>query len=328
MKRRIHNATILQIPQLYVTQLDTSTLQITQLPDELLIRILSSPSLHLPDIAHFAIVCTSFRQITLSNFLWRARAHVTWPLLTTVPSENWRQTYRTIMKGPYRPCYECGVYPLVGVRWECLQCVDAHLCATCEEKATHPKNHLLMKTFFPEEPIRNPPSLIPHRIDCLTCHTEVNPGAVMYATAECAILCKTCFETLVPPYRKYWKIKAPPERIFPKARVGNNPRAASCDVGFEGCLVACTGVDWKCVRCDDFDICERCQLSFENPNFTKTVKNHSRSCAVIKVFYSDCCFFTKWQAEIDWNVGNLSESEYEPGSELEESDEIVSDEIV
>jgi len=211
--------------------------------------------------------------------------------------------------GPYRPCYECGAYPLQGARFECITCLDANVCVECDAKESHPKNHLLMKTFFPERKISQVPMTTKLKADCIMCSTEIYLPGIFYQTERFPVLCKNC----LPPNEKYWTLQVPPESLISKERLGRNPRGAICDVRLKGCLQSCTGINWKCVRCFDFDICENCQVFFEDPTFIKKVKCHSRECAIIKIYYAECCFWTNWKhSGIRYRYHEEDDSEIDP----------------
>lgn len=75
-------------------------------------------------------------------------------------------------------CEDCGVMPIRGVRWHCLNCPDFDLCSSCETNARHPKTHVFakikipvpvlsqpnkeMKLWYPGDPRRLHPSLCVH----------------------------------------------------------------------------------------------------------------------------------------------------------------------
>eukprot|EP00347_Sterkiella_histriomuscorum_P019864 403340015 len=51
----------------------------------------------------------------------------------------------------HKSCSECGLNPIVGIRYNCLKCCQEYnLCETCEMKGTHPQDHTLAKIRIPE----------------------------------------------------------------------------------------------------------------------------------------------------------------------------------
>lgn len=54
-------------------------------------------------------------------------------------------------------CEGCGEFPILGVRYHCLNCPDFDLCATCEAHAIHPKNHVFAKIKIPLSLLSQPP---------------------------------------------------------------------------------------------------------------------------------------------------------------------------
>jgi len=49
-------------------------------------------------------------------------------------------------------CNECGVVPIVGVRYNCQSCEDFDLCEKCESSTRHPPKHVLLKLKQPLVP--------------------------------------------------------------------------------------------------------------------------------------------------------------------------------
>ncbi|KXT00681.1 hypothetical protein AC578_8268 [Pseudocercospora eumusae] len=46
-------------------------------------------------------------------------------------------------------CEDCGIHPITGIRWHCLNCPDYDLCSSCETHTTHPKTHVFAKIKIP-----------------------------------------------------------------------------------------------------------------------------------------------------------------------------------
>lgn len=46
-------------------------------------------------------------------------------------------------------CTACGISPISGVRWRCLNCVNCDICNSCEAKGVHDEKHLLVKIAKP-----------------------------------------------------------------------------------------------------------------------------------------------------------------------------------
>ncbi|KAF7193123.1 putative E3 ubiquitin-protein ligase [Pseudocercospora fuligena] len=46
-------------------------------------------------------------------------------------------------------CEECGIHPITGIRWHCLNCPDYDLCSSCETHTRHPKTHVFAKIKIP-----------------------------------------------------------------------------------------------------------------------------------------------------------------------------------
>ena len=62
---------------------------------------------------------------------------------------------------PYASCDGCGVFPIVGSRYHCLQCPDFDLCKQCKmlpfivtKKGVHSADHKMIK--IAGSPVRNP----------------------------------------------------------------------------------------------------------------------------------------------------------------------------
>lgn len=59
-------------------------------------------------------------------------------------------------------CEGCNEFPILGVRYHCLNCPDYDLCATCEAHAVHPKTHVFVKIKVPLSLLSQPPK--PHKL--------------------------------------------------------------------------------------------------------------------------------------------------------------------
>lgn len=156
--------------------------------------------------------------------------------------------YREILAGPYRPCALCRKYPITGVRYKCLNCVDVDLCEECENSGIHPLNHLVYKTFYPE--------LKPKQIrargkiplpECSVCMEK--PTRYMFhkciSLNENYFFCESCSSdkesthALGSNSSRLWKIKCGValNSIVSSERRGKNPRGAWCDIRYPGMLV-------------------------------------------------------------------------------------------
>jgi len=92
-------------------------------------------------------------------------------------------------------CDACGVFPIVGPRYNCTVCHDFDLCAKCEATAVHPPEHPLLKY---RQPANTP--VVHHGITCDGCQTSPITG-IRFKCRVCSDydLCESCEAKNVHP---------------------------------------------------------------------------------------------------------------------------------
>lgn len=106
--------------------------------------------------------------------------------------------------------------------------------------------------------------------------------------------CASCFKLLKRQGIQYWKLKFSEENGYENERVGKNPRNARCDVNCKNiCLSSCYGIQWKCLKCEDFDTCEKCEDEVMNKRLqtNENVKNHHYWHPMVRLYW---CEFKTW----------------------------------
>jgi len=251
-------------------------------------------------IFRLSLVCKKFNVILENNSLWQNLATHYWGI-TTIPNYNYnsrKEFFHKIFNSPYRPCSICYKYPIEGVRYECQNCVDTNLCADCEQLNIHPTNHLIVKTFLPEQKFNNRLNCLQPLPPCTNCSAKV--PTLYHESHQDSFYCKSC--VLLKgwecggaelgggraggegPNHRLWPIKIPLEPCSVSSlALGQNPRGASCDVRFDGCTRHCIGINWKCVCCWGFDICESCDQKAQELDRAST--KHTRSHGVMKLYH-------------------------------------------
>jgi len=138
-----------------------------------------------------------------------------------------------------------------------------------------------MKTYFPEKKIEVDFRLKIPLLQCCECHRTINQTQEnFYETKDNqSIYCLNCFEIHLHSL-SFRKLKYSPEVLLPQELVGNNPRFAHCDIKAGGCWHSCRGINWKCTRCWDFDLCEHCE------SLGKLVPNHNPEHGLLKLYYT------------------------------------------
>ncbi|KAH3760771.1 hypothetical protein Pelo_7412 [Pelomyxa schiedti] len=137
------------------------------------------------------------------------------------------------------------------VFFKCLHCNDVYLCEKCE--SFHPRTHLMVKVSTPfhwtQPKIALAPTYAIHTGICSVCASSL---AKSFISAPNATTTKYVPAVVVPD-----------NELYDAEQRGNNPRWVSCDGKGSKCMRKCTGINWKCLVCDDYDMCEACERSRE-----------------------------------------------------------------
>ncbi|KAH3758359.1 hypothetical protein Pelo_9861 [Pelomyxa schiedti] len=109
------------------------------------------------------------------------------------------------------------------------------------------------------------PTYAIHTGICSVCASSF--GEVIYQCSECSNyrICPGCHKagSVEHEHTKFWEVVVPDNELYDVEQRGNNPRCASCDGKGSKCMRRCTGINWKCLVCDDYDLCEACERSRE-----------------------------------------------------------------
>ncbi|KAH3759464.1 hypothetical protein Pelo_8729 [Pelomyxa schiedti] len=196
-------------------------------------------------------------------------------------------------------CDHCNAFPME-VFFKCLHCNDVYLCENCESH--HPRTHLMAKVSTPfrwtQPNLRLHPS---HSIHAGICSVCAGPfGEVQYQCSECESykICSTCRKAgpLDHEHSKFWEVVVPENDLHPPGRRGNNPRGASCDGKGSKCMGSCKGINWKCLVCNDYDLCEACEKNreFSCRSYYGNRNTHDMTHPLLKVLDSRFQSGTKW----------------------------------
>ncbi|KIP08955.1 hypothetical protein PHLGIDRAFT_126676 [Phlebiopsis gigantea 11061_1 CR5-6] len=170
-------------------------------------------------------------------------------------------------------CDGCGLKPIVGPRNKCLSCEDYDLCTSCLTDPTVRQTHDTQHSFFPIKLAGDLRTYNSYRTDakdvvhpnitCDGCNNAVR--GPRHKCLECPDFdfCNTCFAD--PRVRLthdashgFFALATPAMRsayeAVRDARRGVEHPGVTCD----GCARGVWGARWKCMRCPDFDLCERC----------------------------------------------------------------------
>lgn len=124
-------------------------------------------------------------------------------------------------------CRNCNMSPISGIRYRCVNCLDYDLCEQCEEEESHNKKHIFLKI---PSPLPLPPSI-----------RGLNPPK----------------DPLLPlSYPSHTSIETLPATVD-----NSDVHYVLCD----GCgKKNIKGIRYKCVHCDEFNLCEACEGKVEH----------------------------------------------------------------
>lgn len=132
---------------------------------------------------------------------------------------------------PYSKCKNCSATPIRGVRYRCLQCVDYDICAKCE--ATHP--HDAMHTFVKID-------------DVLPLSPSLSDPKLALKAKE-PLLSTSLYASCTEPDSEDEPPKWP--------HVASVSHTVVCDY----CGDSITGIRYKCINCNQYNVCTGCEAS-------------------------------------------------------------------
>ena len=129
---------------------------------------------------------------------------------------------------PYSKCRSCGSAPVRGIRFRCLQCVDYDICAKCEANHPHDPMHTFVK-------INGVLPLSPTLSDTKLSAKAKEPllGQSLY---------HACLTDVTEEAPK-WPANA----------------TVSHGITCDNCGTAVTGVRFKCINCNQYNLCTQCE---------------------------------------------------------------------
>ncbi|XP_059174283.1 uncharacterized protein LOC131954538 [Physella acuta] len=199
-----------------------------------------------------------------------------------------------IVTHPNITCDGCNTEGIVGVRWNCAQCVNYDLCEVCYNSNKHSLDHKFRKIVQPgvqgvivsprsAQPISsdhigadqsNYSNIIHPNITCDECKV-LNIRGVRWKCLQCADfdLCGTCFRNKKHfPEHQFRRITQP--LAARRVTVNSSTYLVNTNQNREGQQVdidthpttTCdecqtkgfSGVRWKCSQCIDYDLCDEC----------------------------------------------------------------------
>ncbi|KAH3767017.1 hypothetical protein Pelo_1111 [Pelomyxa schiedti] len=188
-------------------------------------------------------------------------------------------------------CDHCKAFPME-VFFKCLHCNDVYLCEKCE--SFHPRTHLMAKVSTPfhwsQPNIRLAPRQAIHTGICSVCASSF--GEVLYQCSECDNykICPSCHQSgsVEHEHTKFWEVVVPDNELYDAKQRGNNPRWASCDGKGSKCIRRCTGINWMCLVCDNYDLCEACERSreFSCRSYSGNRNTHDMTHPLLKILDS------------------------------------------
>ncbi|KAH3767091.1 hypothetical protein Pelo_1040 [Pelomyxa schiedti] len=193
-------------------------------------------------------------------------------------------------------CDHCNAFPM-DVFFKCLHCNDVYLCENCE--LHHPRTHLMAKVSTPfrwtQPNLVLAPNHVVHSGYCSFCYIPF--GEVLYQCTQCWLeggdykICPACRKggPLDHEHSKFWEVIIPENDLYDSASIGKNPRYAGCDGEGSKCTGNCTGINWKCLVCEDYDLCEVCEKNREFSclsNHQKRNNTHDLTHPMLKVLDS------------------------------------------
>ncbi|KAH3759199.1 hypothetical protein Pelo_8999 [Pelomyxa schiedti] len=205
--------------------------------------------------------------------------------------KSWWQ--RLFFDVAHKACDGCNKFPME-VYFKCLHCNDVYLCESCEP--THPRAHLLVKVSTPfmwTQPILLLRPGLEHTLHkgvCSGCATKF--GKVLYQCSTCATfkLCPHCKSSSSFPHEhsKFWEVTIPENALYLPEKRGTNPRGGYCDAEGSRCMRVCNGIQWKCLICENYDLCEACEQSreFSCVNTSGVNTSHNLTHPLLKIYDS------------------------------------------
>jgi hypothetical protein len=196
---------------------------------------------------------------------------------------------------PGSACFSCGMTPIVGVRFRCVNCVNYDLCAECydeEHEQIHNPYHLFLKIPrpLPLDPstspinIANTANLLSSPAQRLSRPTPLLP--VLYPKAQmpsvqpaaaAAITSATTASTATSSSKATIGASHATTKSHHSAATivgtaigdseddeddkGKQHTSVHADVTCDGCgRSPIAGIRYKCVNCDEFNFCEDCEV--------------------------------------------------------------------
>lgn len=269
------------------------------LPTELFYYIVSYLEPH--DLANISLVSSTTYTLINHSIVWKEKVQQYFPKPKTEP-QDWKALFQLMYPQQHNICSECEDYPL-HVRYECLHCDKVSLCESCWQ--THPKTHLLMKTRVPQRKL-NPNFTIcethrSHNEICVSCKQTIGDSKLFFCRKCNQNLCTKCKTQKHDPKHKFYELNYPTENLYSDSSRGENPRLAFCDIRGEGCKVVCTGVNWKCITCWDFDVCDHCEKFHYHENRAARdradgePRMHTQECGLLRIYECEFPLDSKWK---------------------------------
>ncbi|CAG0888364.1 unnamed protein product [Darwinula stevensoni] len=156
--------------------------------------------------------------------------------------------------------------PVRGSRYKCLQCRDFDLCATCEASGTKHSHHLLIRlpSRMPVVPLTpDLDGIISEKhpgVKCDSCSKRVRGRRFKCLACPDFDLCSDCEQSGEPHFHHPMIRFARPGSVAFKATTvlpDGLHHGASCDE----CGGNIAGHRYKCLKCQDWDLCARCEAA-------------------------------------------------------------------
>lgn len=177
----------------------------------------------------------------------------------------------------YHKCDRCGIEPVWGVRFQCLQCDNLDYCENCYDEIIESQTGCFAHIFQAhEQPQAGHGLPVHHGKRCVSCYQKPILG-LCFICADCAhlVLCQTCFFNC--SFREFDQIKGhdSKHKIEIITLAQKSFKLSICQSCGRSPLVS---PKYKCDSCFSYELCERCFIRNDIALQSGHTAEHTLSC--------------------------------------------------